>query len=96
MDLLTQLGAQLATQLADPFRIGLVIALIATAERTREATGTLVPLLLGAGFIAVLIPLTTQAGAAGLDLRAMATGFGANLILVAVALGIWRLVQRLR
>ena len=92
MDLVAQLG----TQLADPFRIALLVGLVATAERTRAATGTLMPLLLGAAFVAVLIPLTTQAGATGgPPWLAMATGLAANLLLLAVIFGAWTLVRRL-
>ena len=48
-------------QLADPFRIGLLIALIATTQRTVAATGKVIPLLAGIVFVAVLILLAAYA-----------------------------------
>ena len=91
MDLL----AQVLAQLADPFRIGLVVALVATTVRTESVTGTVIPLLLGVLFIAVIIPLTTQAGSGPLWLVA-ATGAVANLIILAAVLTVWAVVRRLR
>lgn len=49
------------SQLSDPFRIGLLLALVITAYNTAGAVGLLTPLALGAVFVAVLIPVTTSA-----------------------------------
>ncbi len=46
------------SQITNPFRIGLLLALFATMLRTNAVTGTLVPLIAGAIFVAVIIPST--------------------------------------
>lgn len=48
----------LSQQLTDIFRIGLLIALVATMVRTRGTTGTVLPLAMGILFVAVVIPMT--------------------------------------
>jgi hypothetical protein len=88
-DLLTQ-------QLTDPFRIGLIVALIATMLRTREVTGTLLPLAAGAVFVAAIIPLTLQSGSPEPLWRLIGAGLVANVVLLAIGLGAWQLVQRVR
>ena len=50
------------SQLMDPFRIGLIVALVYTMFRTRAATGTAVPLALGVVFVAVILPSTQPTG----------------------------------
>jgi uncharacterized membrane protein (GlpM family) len=81
-------------QLVDPFRIGLVIALVATMARTRNVTGTLIPLLAGVTFVAVIIPATmSPPGDDGLVLSIL-TGFAANLVLLAVVMGLWQVYLR--
>lgn len=87
----------LLSQLADPFRIGLVIALIITMLRTQAATGTWLPLAAGAVFVAVVIPVTAGQGAAALPLwQVIAVGVVADVILIAIALAAWSLLRRLR
>lgn len=85
------------SQLADPFRIGLLIALIFTMQRTRAATGVWLPLAAGALFVAVVIPLTVQSGGLVLPLwQVVAVGVVANVVLIAVALAVWEAYRRLR
>lgn len=87
----------LLSQLADPFRIGLLIALFITMLRTQAATGTLVPLAAGAVFVAVIIQATQgQSAEMGLFLNAIAMGIVADVILLAIILAAWTLFQRLR
>ena len=81
--------------LTDPFRIILLGALIATMLRTRASTGTWLPLAAGALFVAVLIPLTLQPAQVPLW-QAVAVGLVANAAVLAVGLGLWEAVQRLR
>jgi len=83
----------MAAQLSDPFRIGILIALAATMLRTRQATGVWRPLAAGAVFVAVLIPITLQAGQGDL-VRAMAVGLLSNAVLLAAILGLGALVLR--
>ncbi len=86
----------LTAQLTDPFRIGLVVALMITTLRTQAVTGTLLPVLAGLVFIAVIIPSTMQATAAQPLWQLVTVGFVANAILFAVVYGIWHLIARFR
>lgn len=43
-------------QLLDPFRIGLLVALVLTAANTAQALNRWIPIALGIVFVAVLIP----------------------------------------
>lgn len=85
------------SQLADPFRIGLLVALIYTMQRTRAATGIWLPLAAGALFVAVIIPVTAQGGGLPVPLwQAVAVGVAANAVLIAVLLAAWQAWLRLR
>jgi peptidoglycan/LPS O-acetylase OafA/YrhL len=86
----------LMAALADPFRIGLLVALFATMVRTRAATGTLVPLLAGAVFVAVIIPATMRPPAPGEYLGVVVAGFVVNLAVLAAIALLWRIAERLR
>ncbi len=93
----------LQSQLIDPFRIGLLIALLYTAIQNRAATGMVVPLAAGVVFVAVILPSTMGPGptgsgaAAALPLwQVIAVGLVANAVILAVIMGVWRIVQRLR
>ena len=80
-------------QLTDPFRIGIVIALLLTMLRTAAVTGRVMPLSAGVVFIAVLIPLTLQKGQGGL-LPAVGVGLASTSVLLAVAMGLRALVLK--
>lgn len=92
----SELTALILANLADPFRIALLIALFATMLRTRAATGTWLPLAAGALFVAVLLPMTLQASQAAPLWQAVAAGFLANALLLAVIFLLWEVAQRLR
>ena len=83
----------LAAQLIDPFRIGLLVMLLLTTRRTLAHTGRVVPLLLGAIFVAVLIPTALGQGAVPLW-QAIMTGLAANIVILAVLLAAWALWLR--
>ena len=83
------------SQLLDPFRIGLVVALVFTMFRTRAATGTVLPLAAGVIFVAVILPSTQGAGAASLT-EAVAAGIVSNLIILGIVLALAMIVRRLR
>lgn len=83
-------------QIRDPFRIGLLIALVATMRRTQAATGTLIPLAAGALFVAVIIPMTLAAPGDGGMVTAVGVGLLTNLVLLAVILGVLQLWRRMR
>jgi hypothetical protein len=85
----------LQQQLTDPFRIGLIVALVITAARTRAATGTVVPLAAGVLFVAVIIPATISPPGTGGFWPAVALGLVANAILLAAVLAVRRVLVRL-
>jgi hypothetical protein len=84
----------LQTQLTDVFRIGLIIALVVTTLRTQSVTGTILPLLAGVVFVAVIIPMTMPATEPAW--RVIGTGLVANLILLAVAMAALQVYRRFR
>jgi hypothetical protein len=75
----------IVSQFLDPFRIVLLIALVMTAYNTAATAGMAIPLTLGAIFVAVLLPLTTQAGETGTT-TSILTGIGVNAVLVGIIL----------
>jgi hypothetical protein len=83
------------SQLLDPLRLGLIVALVVTMFRTRAATGTGIPLAAGVVFVAVVLPLTQGAGASGLT-RMVAAGIVSNLIILGIVLALAMIVRRLR
>lgn len=87
------LWATLLSQLVDPFRIGITVALMLTMFRTRSQTGTLLPLAAGTAFIAVLIP-TTLTNAQGNIPVQVAVGMVSGAILMAAALLVRALVLK--
>ncbi len=74
------------SQLADPFRIGLLIALTFTIANTRATTGVLVPSLAGIAFVAALIPMTLHQGQP--FMAAFATGLVANALILGVVMAL--------
>lgn len=82
-------------QLTDPFRIGLIIALVVTMLRTAAVTGHALPLALGVLFVAVILPTTMPSGGASFG-DAVLAGLISNLIIVGPVLVIAFLVVRLR
>lgn len=83
------------SQLMDPFRIGLIVALVFTMYRTRAATGTLVPLALGVVFVAVILPSTQGTGSADLTQSVLA-GLVSNGIILGIVLALAVIIRRLR
>jgi hypothetical protein len=77
----------LLSQLLDPFRIGLLIALVVTTYNTAGTVGVAVPLVLGAVFVAVLIAITMQSQEVA-TMTAILTGLAANAILVGIILAV--------
>jgi hypothetical protein len=83
------------SQLLDPFRIGLIVALVFTMYRTRAATGTALPLALGVIFVAVILPSTQPSGTVPLT-QAVLAGLVSNLIILGIVLALAVIVRRLR
>jgi hypothetical protein len=85
----------LQSQLTDVFRMGLIAALIYTTLHNRAITGTIVPLLAGVLFVAVIIPVTLPADNPVPLAHSIGTGLVANLILLAAGWAIWTGITRL-
>ncbi len=86
----------LLSQLTDPFRLGLIVALVVTMLRTEAVTGRWIPLSAGVVFVAVILPLTTARGMAdGAMAQAIALGIVANLVLLALVMAIRHFVLRI-
>ncbi len=83
------------SQLTDVFRIGLIVALVITMQRTAPVTGRLLPLVCGVVFVAVILPTTMPGGSASLT-HAIVAGLVSNLVILVLVLGVARLVARLR
>ena len=86
----------LQSQLTDIFRIGLIVALIATTLRTEGITGRVIPLLAGVVFVAVIIPTTMQTSDTPPLMQRIGVGVVANLIILGVCWGIWQTIARMR
>ena len=86
----------LQSQLTDIFRIGLIVALIATTLRTEGITGRIIPLLAGVVFVAVIIPTTMQTSDTPPLMQRIGVGVVANLIILGVCWGIWQTIARMR
>lgn len=83
------------SQLTEPFRIGLLLALFVTMLRTRANTGIWTPLAIGVVFVAVVIPVTRVSGPAKAPLLTeIGTGLVANAVWMAVIVGLWLLWER--
>jgi hypothetical protein len=73
-------------QLVDPFRVGLLVALLFTAANTQATLNRWIPIALGLVFVAVLIP-TAMGSGAGADLfPQILVGLFSNLTILAVLL----------
>lgn len=86
---------QMIAQFLDPFRIGLLVALVLTAYNTAGTIGIGIPLVLGCVFVAVIIPITTQAGHEGGTMAVILTGLVVNAVILGLILGARALWQRL-
>lgn len=81
----------------DPFRIGLLLALLLTMRRTLATTGVWVPLTAGMIFVALLIPMTLTPPADDEMLPAVLLGLLANILilgLIWLAYALWQATRR--
>ena len=87
------LAALILSQITDPFRLGMLFFLTITAARTRSVSGEIVPLIGGAVFVALIIPMVLHP--AGEDLARQAiVGIFVNGIVLALFLGVRSLWRR--
>ncbi|WP_395447424.1 hypothetical protein ACHMW7_21065 [Aminobacter sp. UC22_36] len=82
-------------QLTDPFRIGLLIALVLTAANTAQALNRWIPIALGIVFVAVLIPFSIGANATVDATTSVLVGLLSNATILAVLLAAKALYSRL-
>jgi hypothetical protein len=82
-------------QLTDPFRIGLLIALVVTMQRTAAVTGRVIPLILGIAFVAVMLPTTMPSSSVNLKDAILAGLISNAILLLGVLTGAW-LIARMR
>ncbi|ODT06828.1 MAG: hypothetical protein ABS58_09990 [Mesorhizobium sp. SCN 65-20] len=82
-------------QLVDPFRIGLLVAMLLTSANTAPTLNRWIPIALGVVFIAVLIPFSF--GSADETTKALAVGVGlvSNVTVLAVLLAAKALYRRI-
>ena len=86
------LSSLFLSQITDPFRIGLVAALIYTTFRNAAATGFVLPLVAGIMFVAYIIAVTFPAASQSMW-AITGVGLVSNSVLAAVMLAIgfiWR------
>ncbi|WP_396267917.1 hypothetical protein [Ideonella sp.] len=81
------------SQLIDPFRIGLMVALVITMLRTAAVTGRWIPLALGVVFVAVIVPSTLPSQSVVL-MEAVLAGLVSNSIILAVVLAVAAVIKR--
>ena len=78
----------LLSQFLDPFRIGLLLALVITSHNTAGTVGLAVPLVLGAAFVAVLIPVAMQPASEASTMTAILTGLAVNAIVIGIIIAV--------
>ena len=86
----------LIEQLADPFRIGLLVALLFTAANSRGPLNRWLPIALGLVFVAVLIPTAMASDEVEPVTAQIGVGLFANAIILGILLGSQALFDRLR
>ncbi|WP_269931623.1 hypothetical protein [Aminobacter sp. HY435] len=74
-------------QLIDPFRIGLLVALVLTAASTAQTLNRWIPIALGVVFVAVLIPFSIGASSTVDTTTAVLVGLVSNVTIAAVLVG---------
>jgi hypothetical protein len=88
--------AVVTSQLADPFRIGLIAALVFTTIRNAAVTGWLVPIAAGLVFVAFIIAVTMPNN--GLpQWTVILVGLVSNAIIAAIMFGalyLWRIFSK--
>lgn len=86
---------QMIAQFMDPFRIGLLVALVLTAYNTAGTVGLAVPLALGCVFVAVIIPVAMQPQGDATMLMVILTGLVVNVVIVGIILAARALWMRM-
>lgn len=82
-------------QLVDPFRIGLLVAMLLTSASTAPTLNRWIPIALGVVFIAVLIPFSFGSTDETTKALAVGIGLGSNATVLAVLLAAQALYRRM-
>lgn len=82
-------------QLTDLFRIGLIIGLVYTMNRTAAVTGRVLPLILGVVFVAAMLPATMPNPSVSLT-DAILAGLVSNTVILLPVLALAALIARRR
>lgn len=85
----------LISQITDPFRIGLMIALVVTMIRTSAVTGKFLPLVLGVVFVAVIVPSSLPSSDVPF-VDAVLYGLISNLVILLPILTVAAVISRYR
>lgn len=83
-------------QLADPFRIGLLVALLFLAANSKGVLNRWLPIVLGLVFVAVLIPTAMASDSADPVGARIGIGFLTNAMIVGVMLAAEAAYERFR
>jgi hypothetical protein len=83
-------------QLADPFRVGLLIALLFTAANSSGVLNRWLPIALGLAFVAVLIPTAMASDMADPVTAQIGVGLLSNGIIVGIMLLAEAVFNRIR
>jgi hypothetical protein len=86
----------LIAQLADPFRIGLLVALLFAAANPGKALNRWLPIALGLVFVAVLIPTAMASDGEAEVTTQIGVGLVSNAIILGLMLFAEQLFERLR
>jgi drug/metabolite transporter (DMT)-like permease len=83
----------LLSQLLDPFRIGLLVALLFTTIRNAAATGWALPLVAGIAFVAYIIAMAFPVANQSIW-HATGVGLVSNAVIVALLFALWSAYRR--
>lgn len=83
-------------QLADPLRMGLLVALLFVAANSKGMIGRGLPIALGLVFVAVLIPTAMASDEAEPVTAQIGVGFLSNAIILGIMLSAEAVVEKLR
>jgi hypothetical protein len=83
------ISALMVQQFTEIFRLGLLVGLIYTTERTRQQTGVLIPLIAGVIFVAVIIPSTMPVSGVSFW-QSVTSGLVVNAVIVTVFWFAWQ------
>jgi hypothetical protein len=85
----------LISQLMDPFRIGLLVAMLFTTIRNAATTGWVIPLVAGIAFVAYIIAMTFPVANQTLMFTA-GVGIVSNAVITCVLFALWMAYRKVQ